>query len=554
MADSQEKIVLKGEDQYSKTFRNAEKGLTGVEKTANRAGEALKRMFAPLAAGAILYKLQQFAGSALEAGDQIAKMSTRLGASTEALSEYRLVASKASIDFSTLTMGWQRMTRRISEAAQGTGEAKDALRELGLDAQKLNAVAPDQQFEALADALMRVEGPADRVRLAMKLFDSEGVALIQTMGGGAAGIREVREEAVKAGMSMSGEAAKGAEEYANAVAELRGGFSGLAETIVLDAAPALTQIVDAMSESRDKTQDFFQRIGNESSRWKKLAILLGLDSESRARLKQELEDWGREVQGVVNSKVMAGGPLLPLGDGQQMLGPFEREADSAADAMFRLNEQLAATPAVVEAAFEEQIPGLLEFGDYLHELYLASEEVLGSINGAQGVAASVGGVGEAAGDMDRTLASAADSAGYSIANSIGGALADTKRQLIDLGSVGRSVFGSLLGGLISWGVFAGASALFPGSGFLKFLSGARADGGPVMAGGAYLVGEQGPELFVPSQSGTVVANGASAGMNIGTLQVSVAGTVSDDPMSVRRLATRLKRELDRLATHQGATT
>jgi phage-related minor tail protein len=38
------------------------------------------------------------------------------------------------------------------------------------------------------------------------------------------------------------------------------------------------------------------------------------------------------------------------------------------------------------------------------------------------------------------------------------------------------------------------------------VAGARASGGPVDAGSAYLVGEKGPELFVPSQDGTVVPN------------------------------------------------
>ena len=38
------------------------------------------------------------------------------------------------------------------------------------------------------------------------------------------------------------------------------------------------------------------------------------------------------------------------------------------------------------------------------------------------------------------------------------------------------------------------------------ISGARASGGPVDAGGAYLVGEQGPELFVPSTSGAIAPN------------------------------------------------
>ncbi len=39
----------------------------------------------------------------------------------------------------------------------------------------------------------------------------------------------------------------------------------------------------------------------------------------------------------------------------------------------------------------------------------------------------------------------------------------------------------------------------------------RANGGPVTGGSPYIVGERGPEVFVPSQSGTIVPNGRSAG-------------------------------------------
>lgn len=41
------------------------------------------------------------------------------------------------------------------------------------------------------------------------------------------------------------------------------------------------------------------------------------------------------------------------------------------------------------------------------------------------------------------------------------------------------------------------------------IGGARAAGGTVDAGLAYLVGEQGPELFVPQSAGSVVPNGAA---------------------------------------------
>ena len=42
------------------------------------------------------------------------------------------------------------------------------------------------------------------------------------------------------------------------------------------------------------------------------------------------------------------------------------------------------------------------------------------------------------------------------------------------------------------------------------IAGARASGGPVEAGSAYLVGEQGPELFVPSSNGSIAPNASPA--------------------------------------------
>jgi TP901 family phage tail tape measure protein len=54
----------------------------------------------------------------------------------------------------------------------------------------------------------------------------------------------------------------------------------------------------------------------------------------------------------------------------------------------------------------------------------------------------------------------------------------------------------------------------------------RANGGPVMAGNPYIVGEVGPELFVPSSSGTIIPNDALGGrIEIGTININATGDV-----------------------------
>lgn len=185
--------------------------------------------------------------SSLDAADKVGKLSARLGASTEALSQYQHVAELSGIKFNTLTMGWQRMTRRVAEAAQGTGEAKNALIELNVSAQDLNQLKPEEQFEVLADALMKVENQADRVRLSMKLFDSEGVSLLQTMTKGAAGIREMREEAHDLGLTLSQEDAAGAAAANDAFARLKTTGTALGLTLARELGPGLADIATWLS-------------------------------------------------------------------------------------------------------------------------------------------------------------------------------------------------------------------------------------------------------------------------------------------------------------------
>jgi hypothetical protein len=82
------------------------------------------------------------------------------------------------------------------------------------------------------------------------------------------------------------------------------------------------------------------------------------------------------------------------------------------------------------------------------------------------------------------------------------------------------ILGSVLG---SFGGQLGAGGMgppTPGSGILGWLGGLfRANGGPVSANQPYIVGERGPEWFVPSTAGTVLPNGS--GMSMGDVNVTV---------------------------------
>ena len=77
-------------------------------------------------------------------------------------------------------------------------------------------------------------------------------------------------------------------------------------------------------------------------------------------------------------------------------------------------------------------------------------------------------------------------------------------------------------------------------GIASVFGGGRASGGPVSAGTTYLVGENGPELFTSSSSGTIIPNGAMGGSGT-TVNITVNGAL--DPISTaRQIANLLNRE------------
>jgi lambda family phage tail tape measure protein len=69
--------------------------------------------------------------------------------------------------------------------------------------------------------------------------------------------------------------------------------------------------------------------------------------------------------------------------------------------------------------------------------------------------------------------------------------------------------GSIIKDMLRIQLRQSASSLFSMIGQSLF---ARADGGPVESGGAYMVGERGPELFVPRSAGAIVPNHSMAMM------------------------------------------
>jgi len=241
-------IVIKAFDKTKPAFNGVTKALSGITSAVFSMRSALVVLGGAAGFG---YMVK----ASIDATDTLKKTADKIGTTTEALSALRYAAEISGVATNTLDMAMQRFTRRTAEAAKGTGEAKSALKELGIDARKLQRLSLDQQMLVLSDAFSGVGSEADKVRLAFKLFDSEGVALVNTLSLGSKGLEDLFGRAKALGIVMSGNAAGGVEKAKDALHDLFSVGKGLRDQFVAGLSPAIEEIVNKLTNFVIRTAD-----------------------------------------------------------------------------------------------------------------------------------------------------------------------------------------------------------------------------------------------------------------------------------------------------------
>lgn len=151
------------------------------------------------------------------------------------------------------------------------------------------------------------------------------------------------------------------------------------------------------------------------------------------------------------------------------------------------------------------------------------------------------------GELEGPLAAGAGRAGRQIEASLGRALVNGKLGFDDLkrvalsalSQIGQASLRTLFNASGSSGGGGGIGAVFTSA--LSGLFGApgRAHGGPVSAGRGYLVGERGPELFVPSGGGRIEpTRGAARDLRV---SIAVQAPQPGDPAVLRQSSRQLAR-------------
>lgn len=185
--------------------------------------------------------------------DAAGKMADQIGTTTEALTGLRYAAAQmANVSEGTFDMSLRRMTRRIAEAADGSGAAKAALESLGVSAKELAGLSVDEQFLRIADAIKGADSQGQRLRATMAVFDTEGMPLVNALSQGREEITKYVAEAERFGIVISSDAARAASDFQTSLSRLQAIMSGVGITLGNEVLPVISEFITRAIETSDE--------------------------------------------------------------------------------------------------------------------------------------------------------------------------------------------------------------------------------------------------------------------------------------------------------------
>jgi len=489
MADENIRIQLTAVDKTRSGLASVTRGLRSVTGAVFSMRTAIASLVGVGGLGLVVKQ-------SLSATDALAKTASKIGTTTEQLSRLQFAASISGISIEQTNMALQRLVRRTAEAAEGTGEAQGALRELGIDARAVSNIDLDVYMLELADAFKNVESESQRLRLAFKLFDSEGAAFVNVLNQGSGALDELFGEAQALGLVMRANVARSVENANDAFTKLGFLFRGLRDQIVGALAPALEAAVTSLTE-------FLKGLGDNGIEvWARNTSKLVLETFAGfvRGIGKTLEGLYRFANGIITVINVIGSlsdSFVPLeeigfklpeyfGDAADQIQRFADNIGKLPDGLAETNEAGARTLSVFER-IERAISAVVEQVDIWQSF---SGVISGAMN--QFTQAFTDGVTGA-----KNFADAVKDMARSVINSL-------IKMLVQY-YITKPLFDAISGFI---GGIGGSPAPTGGAGAG---AGMRAVGGPVSAGSPYIVGERGPELFIPSSSGQVQPNGRMGG-------------------------------------------
>lgn len=231
-----------------------DKGLSNASSKLSSFGGAIKSGFGTMVkvgtaamatiGGAVVGGSAAFikgAGDVAAYGDNIDKMSQKMGISAQGYQEWEAVMQHSGTSMETLKAGMKTLANAVEK---GNG----AFKRLGITQEDIAKMDQEDLFNATIAALQNVDDETERTYLAGQLLGRGATELGALLNTSAEDTQAMKDRVYELGGVMSDDAVKAAAAYQDQLQDMQTAFGGLKRGMMSDFMPTITQVMSGLTD------------------------------------------------------------------------------------------------------------------------------------------------------------------------------------------------------------------------------------------------------------------------------------------------------------------
>jgi hypothetical protein len=225
--------------------KRAEKALAEFTKTAVNMGAVVGAAIATAGAAATAMVVK-----AIDDMDEMGKAAQKAGTSVETFSAMAYAADLAGVSQEALGSAMAKLSKNISDAARGTGDAAKAFDAMGISAKNADGSlkGADQILMEMAGRFATYEDGPEKTALAIAALGRAGADLIPYLNQGQDGIEALMAEARALGVVLDTETTKAAEDFNDNLSRLSYSVKGVSNVATAELLPVLGEVAKQLVE------------------------------------------------------------------------------------------------------------------------------------------------------------------------------------------------------------------------------------------------------------------------------------------------------------------
>lgn len=242
MAERRLDIILGARDRATAVMDRFEAGVARLGRRVMMMGVAAGTA---AATGMVALTRQQ-----MQLLDETGKLGDQLEVNVQQLQGLQEVADRATRGgAANFNDSLERMTRRLGDAADGSGQAAQALDRMGVSFADIARLDPIEQFLHLSDAIQDVTSAQERNAIAQDLMGRSGRDMLGVMMQGREELERHIEASIESGRARTDEEIASIQDANEAYDELRAELRGLGSDLAVVVAPALQRWREGLTET-----------------------------------------------------------------------------------------------------------------------------------------------------------------------------------------------------------------------------------------------------------------------------------------------------------------